>query len=97
MAIDSPEATAEQRSGRCGIVGVPCRAGLCPKPAGLIHHAPRFGIAGDRGAPVNAAHLHLPRQHEAVRGIEDGDELWHQAQGCIAPGVDMSGSHSFAG
>jgi len=87
----------EQRSGRCAITGVRCRAGLGPKSAGLAHHAPRFDIAVDWGAPMNAAHLHLPRQHEAVLGIEDGDELWHQAQGWIAPGVDMTGSDSFTG
>lgn len=81
----------EQRNGR-GIAGIRRGAGLGPKAAGFAHHAPPFGIAVDRGAPADAARLHITRQDEAVLSIEDGDEPKYEAQGRIAARGDQAGS-----
>ena len=65
----------------------------CSKPAGVGHHAPRFGIAVDRGAPMDQACLYVTCQHQAVLGIENGDELRRQTQGRIAACGDQTGSY----
>ena len=63
------------------------------KPAGVGHHAPRLGIAVDRRAPADQACLHVTCQHQALLGIENGDELRRQMQGGIVACGDQTGSY----